>query len=380
MTYRRLALLAVVLAIAGCQATPGAPTQATASPSPSGEPSREPSPSATVALPGTIAFARVDAEGVEHYATIAPDGSMEEDLFTIEGCSCIQLSPDGQKIWTLSETDHGTVAFTTMRPDGSDRIAHIPPTRTLSLAPGPGASTPDGELIAFFGWDDTRTDATGLYLAGPDLADLRLVMPLPDGVNGVEPYGITPDGSRVLFFAERGTIGPVTHAGDLFVVDADGGNLRRLNPEGVSIGTVRGLPASLSPDGTRVAFAGFEGDAEQSAVYVGSLDGGEAEPITKPESGIWSASWAPVGERIAFARWSGDIAALSIVNADGSDVLQLSGAADAVGSGAWSPTGEHLLVSRGPEGQRDLWILDLEGTFITQVTHQPAELGVYTWG
>ncbi len=373
-------VLTLVLFAIGCQGA-----QSPTSPSPTTSTSLQPTTSAPVTSPsvpspslevptGTITFDRVDEAG-EHYFTIGSDGSNEQDLFSIQGCTCIQLSPDGSTIWTLSETDHGTVAHTTMTVDGTERVVHVPPTKTLSLVAGPEASTPDGQLIAFYGWDDTNPGSAGLYLAGPDLAGLRQVTPMPDGVNAVAPYGVTPDGSRVLFYAETGSIGPVTHAGDLYVVDTDGENLKKLNPDGVSLAEVRGLPASLSPDGARAAFAGFEGDPSRSAIYVVSLDGGPAQPITDVTAGIWSAAWAPVGDKITFTG-----AAISVVNADGTDRNDLSVAGDEVGYGAWSPEGTHLLVSRGPEATRDLWIMEIDGTYVAQVTHEPAQYGVYRWG
>lgn len=386
-TVRVTALLVVVAIGSGCQATPGSSigppvTVAGTAPLPSVPTvgSVAASPRAVAELSGTVAFSRVDAGGVEHYFTIRPDGSNEHHLFSIQGCSCIQLSPTGETVWALSETENGTVAFTTMSLVGRERRVHVPPTETLSLAAGPDATTPDGSLIAFFGWDDTRADAAGLYVAGPDLKGLRQVIPLSTGVNGVEPYGVTPDGTRVVFFAERGSVGSVTHAGDLFVVDADGRNLRQLNSDELTLGTVRGVPASLSPDGTRVAFAAFEGTPDRSAVYVASLDGGFPQRITEVTSGIWSAAWAPVGGRITFATWSNGDAVNAIVNADGTGRRDLPSPADGGGFGAWSPTGAHLLVSRGPDGSRDLWIVDLEGNFVSQVTHQPADYALYRWG
>ena len=62
-----------------------------------------------------------------------------------------------------------------------------------------------------------------MYLGSSDLTDLRRVTPLPEGTVRTEPFGVTPDGSLVLFFADRGQ---TEHAeGDLYVVNADGTGL-----------------------------------------------------------------------------------------------------------------------------------------------------------
>ena len=149
-----------------------------------------------------------------------------------------------------------------------------------------------------------------------------------------------------MFFGEQGPVDYVTHAGALFAVNADGSDLEQLSPDGVHLALVRGRPASLSPAGDRVAFAGFVGhpDDEQSAVYVASIDGGIAERITEPSGGIWSAAWAPVGERIAYAHWWSE-SWVSVVNADGSDQRDITDAAtEEAGFGVWSPDGEFLLA------------------------------------
>ena len=328
---------------------------------------------------GTIAFNRVDESGVEHYFTIRTDGTSEVALFSAEGCSCIGWSPTGEELWSVSLPEAGSVAFTTIQPDGSNRTVVEAPIPTLNLAPGAG--TPDGRLIAFTGWDETEPLNSGLWLGSPDLSDLRQVIPLPEGVIGIDTMAITADGTRIVFFAEQGSEAYVTHAGALFAVNADGTGLQQLSPEGVHLAVVRGRPFSLSPDGNRVAFAAFEGhpDEELGAVYVVSIDGGEAERITEPAGGIWSAAWSPMGEQIAYAQ-SWDQSMVSVVNADGSGQRDLTDSAtDEVSFGVWSPDGRYLLTARGPEEARDLWIIDTSGTFVAPVTHEPARYDMYAW-
>jgi len=382
------ATVAFVLAACGRSAalspSPAVPT--TAAPTQSATPGLAspsieliPSPSAGQVPPGTIAFVRGGTDGADHYFTIRTDGSNEHELFSNKGCECIRWSPDGAQIWTLAETDVGTLRFVTMDADGSNRVVHVPSSETLNLAGGPASS--DGQQIAFFGWD-SDPDSSGLYIGSPDLSQLTLVLALPDGLTALDPLAFAPDGSAVLFWGQRGSDGVVDHAGDLFMVDADGTNLRQLNSDDFVVGEVRGLPATLSPDGGRVAFAAFEpgSDGARSAIFVVPVNGGEAERITDISSGLWVAVWAPVGERIASWRWwTNDQTALSLVNADGTDTRQLTEGADEVGQGGWSPTGDYLIVARGPDGQRDLWIMDLEGRFVAQVTHKPSGYGMYSW-
>ena len=168
------------------------------------------------------------------------------------------------------------------------------------------------EWIAFNGWDETDPSRTGLYLASPDLADLRLVRRSRRGRVAVEPFGITPDGSQRPFFADARGRG--SHAGDIYVVDADGSGLRQLNPPGTKDGFIDVPTGSLSPDGRQVAFA------VDDAVWVADLDGGEARQITDRTGFAWAVSWSPTGEWIAYTRQHGTTSVISLVRPDGTDV------------------------------------------------------------
>ena len=107
-----------------------------------------------------------------------------------------------------------------------------------------------------------------------------------------------------------------------------------------------------------------------AGLFVVALNGGAAERVAEADFGVYSAIWAPRGERILFGN--------EIVNADGSARRDLSGAGE-IGSIAWSSDGTHLVVARGPQGARDLWIMDLDGNFLAQVTHDPGSYTVWDW-
>jgi WD40 repeat protein len=377
---RSLTLITVVAAlVTGCSGGGTASVQPSASPHPERSVASSSAPAASAATAtatpaavpaGRILFHRAGSDGVEHYFTINTDGTDEQALFTAEGCACAQWSADRMRVWTLGATGHGTFSFTTMKPDGSDRVVISPPIKTLNLAPG--ASSADGRRIAFDGWDETDPSRNGLYLASPDLADLRLITP-PKGTVHVDPFGVTPDGSHVLFLAERGD--EPHHAGDLYVVNADGGGLRQLNPAGTTHNFLDVPAGSLSPDGRRAAF-GVDG-----RVFVVGIDGGEARPITDRADFVWAVSWSPTGEWITYSRKHGSTSVVSLVRPDGRDQKEIStnDGSDQAEVGVWSPDGKYLLVQRGAGGVNDLWIMDLDGTFIGQVTHEPSSYGTYSW-
>jgi Tol biopolymer transport system component len=315
---------------------------------------------------------------VEHYFAIDTDGTHETPLYGAEGCGCAHLSFDGKHVLSIGPTGHGTWSLMTLNLDGSDQTVVDPPIETLNLFIG--ASSADGRVLAFNGVDETNAANTGLWIASPSLEDARQVTPLLEGWLTIEPFGVTPDGSKIVFFAETGPNGGATHGGDLYVINADGTGLRQLNPGGPSKPAYMGMPViNLSPDGSRAAF----GVAE--AVFVVELAGGEAHAIT-PRSGFVSAvSWSPTDDWLTYTRLHGRTPVIALVRPDGSDNHEISpiDETDEANAAVWSHDGRFLLVRRDLDASsdelNDLWIMGRDGTWISQVTHQPSSYGTYWW-
>ncbi len=371
-------IVVLALALTGCNAGLGSsagadPTQAGAS-----SPSATPSNDVSKVPPGRIAYMRVDRDEVERYFTVDSDGGNEHALFETRGCACIRWSADGSQIWTVTETA-AALAYTTLDPDGSDRVVHVPDIPTLSLAPGFGSA--DGRHVAFFGWDETDPTRSGVWTAKTDLTDLHQVTPVPDGVLGIDPIGMSANGSHIYFHGDLGenTDNGFHHAGNVYVIAADGNGLRQLNPEGTKT-EITGT--GLSADGRRFAFTAWRvgHGADGNALFI--VDGVDGEALQVTEFGDrWGASWSPSGEWIGYAA-SGDAAALiSLIKPDGTGAKAVTpkDLSEDITMPAWSPDGSHLLVRRGERASNDLWIIDLEGTFVWQVTHKRAAYDIYAW-
>ena len=310
--------------------------------------------------------------GIEHYFTINSDGTDEREIYTAQGCECGHWMADGSRVMSLGESGKDVWSLMTIRPDGSDRVVVPTPIKTLSLAVG--ATSLDGRWIAFQGWDNEHPSSAGLYLARPDLTHLRHVLPLQEGMTGIEPFGVTPDGSRIVFFAETGPEHGMTHGGDVYVVDADGGHLRQLNPAGTATGYIGPPVISLSPDGRMAAFA-----VAEDGVYVANLETGDATLLTDEAGTEWAVAWSPTGEWIAYSLNRGGVNSIQLVRPNRTDAHQVSESGAPVQWSAWSPDGTAMLVQRGTGDRTDLWIMDLTGNYLGQVTHKPSSYGLHSW-
>jgi Tol biopolymer transport system component len=137
---------------------------------------------------------------------------------------------------------------------------------------------------------------------------------------------ISPDGSRVVFAgltktSEEGHLS--CHDGALFAVDAEGGPAEVLWESQVPQNGIVRYP-TFSPDGTRIAFADGYCDHDHS-VWVMNADGSDAHQIVANETTlgaghVYGLAWSAAGDRIAL-QFEG---ATYTFATDGSDFTQVS--------------------------------------------------------
>jgi Tol biopolymer transport system component len=350
-----------------------------------------PSPEATRYNGPLILFTRtLTGEDLRTF-TIGIDGSQEFELADVHDC-CGYWSPDGATILVPDKLASSRLLPATLNVDGTGYTVHNIGPQTLNLAAA--GWSPDGKRIMFEGWDDSDLSRTGLYVSeGFSLAEATPVQITQAPVHDV-PLQWSPDGTRLLLIRDTLCPGGDCGGGDLYVVNSDGSDLVRLNPEGTLVTCCD--PASWSPDGTQVAFGALRrdetgvGEQTRSAVYVAESDGSRVDAITEPGAFTEGARWSPHGAWIVFNKKSGPVGVkgsdLYLVHPDGNELHAITtagaaGTSDQFGA-IWSPDETRLLFSvvpGGPVKLGDLWIVDLDGTGLTQLTHTPSQYWRYSW-
>src|SRR6478672_13135703 len=104
---------------------------------------------------------------------------------------------------------------------------------------------------------------------------------------------IAPDGEHILFTRVETSRESQKPGSQLWLCDADGGNLRRISWSGDNNGSGR-----WSPDGSEIAFLSDRGG--KSGLFVLSAGGGEAREVTSHAAGMSGIEWSPDGTRIAY--------------------------------------------------------------------------------
>jgi TolB protein len=127
---------------------------------------------------------------------------------------------------------------------------------------------------------------------------------------------------------------------DLFAVNAETGELRRLTRDAVAQ-----TRPTWSPDGSRLAYAEQQSNGKWSIMTMG-FDGNGRKRVTGSQISAQEPAWSPDGKKIAFILQGLDRASVAMVNADGSgSVTQLTDQSLSASRPTWSPGGTSIAFS-----------------------------------
>jgi Tol biopolymer transport system component len=269
----------------------------------------------------------------------------------------------------------------------------------------------------------------GIFVANPDGTGGRQLTDNADREDSFPAW--SADGRRIAFVGARRRPPEVVSppAEEIYVMNADGGNERRLTRNTVIDFAPRWLPdgrivfvscpasedeppkctlvairadgtggeqlarlgfavaLDVSPDGRRVVYAQLAGQShyQHFELHVMNLDGSDRRRLTDDDTGDDAPAWSPDGRRIAFVSnraesapclfhdCTGSTNELYVMDADGSDVTRLTETPHDEGGPAWSPDGTRILYSRIlDEGQEpEVWVMNADGSCPTKLPLEP---------
>jgi len=197
----------------------------------------------------------------------------------------------------------------------------------------------------------------------------------------------SPDGSRIAFDSDRFNNG-TDDIVDIFTMKADGSDMIQLT----SHAGFNGEP-EYSPDGMRIAFESDRGVGFplQGIYFMNASDGSSVQRVTFPSSSEADIEphFAPDGTRIAFTRArgcrfkgngrfprpKGCLAAVHVVNVDGSQLTRITPWGFDTGVNDWSPDGKQIAFNTGFDAHLgskvDIYVIGPSGEHATNLTNNP---------
>lgn len=264
-------------------------------------------------LSGTIVFSASDDNGGRQIFTIHADGSnlrQLTDKLPAEDAYYPAWSPDGTEIIFSSDkfsTSTGP-ALWVMQADGSDQhVLYDPDPDNIHLPPLGGNWPrwhPDGQRVVF---DLCRNCSVGtnidIYVFDTRTEELTQLTDQPTDRPGNHQFPAwSPDGQQIVFVSNRDYLDADTlrFRRDLYVMEADGSNQRRLTETGYDRNPI------WSPTGHTVAFRSSE---SPYGLFQVNVQSGERCQIVESLSSTWQlfpVAWSSDGRYLLVVGWTRD--------------------------------------------------------------------------
>ncbi len=269
--------------------------------------------------------------------------------------------PDGRIVF--GSTRSGNQAIFSMEPDGSEvqQLTHF--NKNFQTA-NPSVSA-DGSHIVF--------------QAGPDFRDRDIWIMDEDGSNAhrvfKDPWffdaapSFAPDGQTIAFHRCN------EESCSIWTVSVSGTHLTQLTP---GTNDVTDLFPAYSPDGSEIAFSSFGRGGKIAAVYVMNADGSGIHRITPARLSGAEPDWSPNGAQITFFSHCCDPkpAQIWVVNADGSGLHQLTSPHPSPDfSPVFSPKGDKIAFERDADSTSSIWVMKPDGSGLKDIqddAYQPS--------
>ena len=188
----------------------------------------------------------------------------------------------------------------------------------------------------------------------------------PEAVPAVAHRGSGLILEAVLGLAERGTLGTsiayvsVSRSGGdlsyrLQVADEDGSNARTLARSRDPL-----MTPAWSPDGTRLAYVGFEGG--RSAIYICDLASGHSVRVISEPGINGSPAWSPDGSRLAVTLSFEHNPDIYLIDPDTGNRRRITFSPGIDTEAAWSPDGQTIAFTSDRSGTARVYTMNADGS------------------
>lgn len=242
--------------------------------------------------------------------------------------------------------------------NGTLHIVDSDGAETRRITTGRGALSPawspSGESVVYTVLGNSGTQVEELDVR---TGRTRRISQIRAGLNITPVY--QPGGNAILYAQGTG------NGTDLVLAQLDSSAPHKLT---AGRGTDNTSP-SYSPDGRQIAF--ISGKSGQPQVYIMDADGSNVRLLTPYRPGVRSyrasPDWSPDGRAVAYEQQNGNFQVWMIDLRDRIPKQLTSEGENEDPS--WAPDGRHLVFSSTRTGDKELWILDTESGRARQLTH-----------
>ena len=353
-----------------------------------------------------IAFVRESADDTAAIYTIPALGGQERKLVDVVGpvqagyyfVPMLCWAPDGE--WLVfgekaSEDAPARIVRLSLATLEKRPLTSPPPDSAGDFQP---QVSPDGRLLAFvrsgargFGnqevWIQPVTGGEARRLTSGQYAFARALSWTPDGAEIVFSYGAPGSLARLARVPlAGGAPQPIVGVGEN-TSDASVRGNRMVYVQNTTLGMdtwrlshpgaarpsdtpekllARGVNASYSPDGRRLAFESSSGGDVN--VWLSNADGSHPVQLTTSKSGSGTPRWSPDGRRLVFDSLEAGNWDLYVVGADGGTPRRLTQEPSEEGTGTWSRDGRWIYFHSDRSGRSEIWKVPPDGGTAVQVT------------
>jgi len=207
----------------------------------------------------------------------------------------------------------------------------------------------------------TASDEPGVYKDGVTVAATR------DEVTRSKSLTITVEPDRVLFISNRRDEDKNQY--DLYVMDIDGGNVKKITTARGSIHT----GVACSPDGRRIIFNDVVPTSEKTyedTLYLANVDG-TWQTILLSGRRAFEPAWSHDGQKVAFQSWEHDPSEIYVMDIDGGNFQRLTNNGVYDDYPDWSPDDKKILFISEADTSWSyprIYVMNADGSQVKKVT------------